>query len=106
MATIDVETSEPQLVSKTKAKSPVWNYFGFKPGPDGRPEDQSATICRVCKRSVAAKGGNTSNLFSHLKKQHPKTFAEVKAANNTEKDSSQASQSQQQPTITEVIGSA
>ena len=56
MATIDVETSEPQLVSKTKAKSPVWSYFGFKSAPDGRPEDQSTAICRVCKRSIAAKG--------------------------------------------------
>ena len=96
MATIDVETSELQLVSKTKAKSPVWSYFGFKlvsrcqpvisysmnarvhtvsdnglatrvwqretrfkPAPDGRPEDQSTAICRVCKRSVAAKGKAT-----------------------------------------------
>ena len=91
-----------ELVSKAKARSPVWNYFGFKPGADGKPLDESTAVCRICKRSVAAKGGNTSNLFSHLKKQHPREFADAKAGTSVQ--SSRGSGSHDlQPTICDTI---
>ena len=28
-------------------------------------------ICRLCKKSVVGKDGNTSNMLSHLKVHHP-----------------------------------
>ena len=30
-----------------------------------------SVVCRNCKKPVLAKGGNTSNLLSHLKLHHP-----------------------------------
>ncbi|KAL7858887.1 hypothetical protein SRHO_G00140340 [Serrasalmus rhombeus] len=52
---------------KAKLKSAVWDYFGYPPNAreDGNP------ICNQCGRKVAAKGGNTSNLLSHLREHHP-----------------------------------
>ncbi len=103
-----IESEEVELVSKAKCKSPAWSYFRFKPGPDGKPDDEATAVCRLCKRSVAAKGGNTSNLFSHLKKQHPCVYIELSAASSVERDlshSQRGSQSQQH-TSAEAISSA
>ena len=72
------QDQEPALVNKPKTKSPVWAYFGFKPGPDSKPADPSSAICRLCKYPAAAKGGNTSNLFSHLEIKHPTEYAALK----------------------------
>ena len=71
------------LVSKSRgAKSSVWIYFGFEADEEGRPKVQDAVICRLCKKSVSAKGGNTSNLLSHLKVHLPQQHLEVKKANS------------------------
>ncbi|CAL9689321.1 unnamed protein product [Knipowitschia caucasica] len=59
-------TSEPELVCKKGATSVVWSWFGFRPS-DTR---QNTIFCKICKRSVVAKGGNTTNLFHHLKQKH------------------------------------
>ena len=62
----------------------MWIYFGFKADEEGRPKVQDAVICRLCKKSVSAKGGNTSNLLSHLKVHLPQwhLHVEVKKANS------------------------
>ena len=71
------------LVSKSRgAKSSVWIYFGFEADEEGRPKVQDAVICRLCKKTVSAKGGNTSNLLSHLKVHLPQQHLEVKKANS------------------------
>lgn len=36
--------------------------------------------CKTCKESVKASDGNTTNLFNHLKRRHPKQYAESLAA--------------------------
>ncbi len=64
---------------KGPTKSVVWNYFGFL---NEHPSESESPICRLCwknevKRSVCCKGGNTSNLFSHLRHHHPAEFAAV-----------------------------
>ena len=52
------------LVSKSRGtKSVVWIYFGFEADVEGRSKVQDAVICRLCKKSVSAKIGNTSNLL-------------------------------------------
>ena len=52
------------LVSKSMGtKSAVWIYFGFEADVEGRLKVQDAVICRLCKKSVSAKSGNTSNLL-------------------------------------------
>ena len=60
----------------------MWIYFGFEADQKGRPKVQDAVICRLCKKSVSAKGGNTSNLLSHLKVHLPQRYLEVKKANS------------------------
>ncbi|XP_019206021.1 zinc finger BED domain-containing protein 1-like [Oreochromis niloticus] len=67
------EAGEPELVSKNGATSVVWKWFGFRPSDT----HQSRIFCRTCKRAVLAKGGNTTNLFHHLKQKH---FLEYKKA--------------------------
>ncbi len=44
----------------------VWKYFGFKRADVA----QTTVICKTCLQPVTCKGGNTSNLFSHLKNKH------------------------------------
>lgn len=98
------QDQEPALVNKPKTKSPVWAYFGFKPGPDGKPADPLSAICRLCKFPAAAKGGNTSNLFSHLEKKYPTEYAAIKSGirASTEASSSRPSDNRQR-TIVEAV---
>ena len=54
------------LIAKPGTKSIVWEHFGLRKGPDGKPMDDGRAICRVCLVSRAAKNGNTSNLLEPL----------------------------------------
>ena len=69
-----------ELTPKLRTKSPVWQYFGLAVDGDGKIKNEDEAICRLCKVIVMAKGSNTSNLQSHLKKHHPLKFAEIKQA--------------------------
>ena len=61
-----------EIFAKTKAtKSAVWEHFRFEQGDDGWPKQEAVATCRLCKKTVSAKGGNTSNLLTHLKKPSP-----------------------------------
>ena len=70
-----------ELVSKLKTASLVWRYFGFEVGSDGNPKNEEIAVCRISsgcrKKTVMVRGGNTSNLLSHLSNHHPKEFMEV-----------------------------
>ena len=59
------------FVRKSNAKSHVWDHFGFKAEEDGKAVEDGKPICLHCKRSVAARWGNTSNRFSRLRSAHP-----------------------------------
>lgn len=78
----DSDRNDDGLVSITRdGKSVLWTYFGFEAGAgatEGKRPDQ--VICRTCKKSVVAKGGNTSNMLSHLKVHHPILHAEAREA--------------------------
>lgn len=65
------------LVSKKNASSPIWQYFGFKAGENGEPKDLNEAICRLCRKQVMTKQGNTTNLRSHLRVHHPAQFARL-----------------------------
>ena len=54
------------LISKPKTSSTVWNYFGIKNDSLGNPlvGELEKPVCKLCKKSVLAKGSNTSNLLS------------------------------------------
>ena len=77
--TEEQELQEVELVKKTKSKSVVWTLFGFKADSRGQPIDENKPICQLCQQTIAVKGGNTSNLFSHLKHHHPKKYSKLKA---------------------------
>ena len=82
-AKVVLASDSDSLVSKSRyTKSAVWIYFGFEADEEGRPKIQDAVVCRMCKISVSAKGGNTSNLLLHLKVHHPQWHLEVKKANS------------------------
>ena len=69
------------LVKKKNTKSCVWTYFGLQPTEDGIviESEQERHLCYKCKKSVQAKGGNTTNLSQHLREHHPDLYAESTA---------------------------
>ena len=73
------------LVKKKNAKSIVWNYFGLKGDKNGNAlkEHDNRPVCRTCNKSVLCKGGNTSNLFTHLRDHHPTLFKEASKGKGT-----------------------
>ena len=56
------------LVKKLNTKSSVWTYFGLEADESDKPlrDKEDSPVCRACKKSVRAKGGNTSNLLTHF----------------------------------------
>ena len=61
-----VATREETLVPKKGGTSVIWNWFSFK----SSDTEQTSTLSKVFRRVVTANGGNTSNLFHHLKNKH------------------------------------
>ena len=93
-----------ELVKKSKSKSVVWTLFGFKADSKGQPIDENKPICQLCQHPIAVKGGNTSNLFSHLKNHHPKKYSELKAG-NTRLSICGKEKQVDQPKITDALSS-
>jgi len=77
----DVEILEDQqYLPLEKAKSPVWEHFGFK-AKDGQFEEKdkkkrTTVYCKVCKNPLSYKG-NTTNMMVHLRNHHKAEFEEV-----------------------------
>ena len=69
--------AEVELVEKKGTTLYVWTFFRLK---KGHSQDSEQVICRLCRNSVIARGGNTSNLFSHLRNHHPKEHADASKA--------------------------
>ena len=67
------------LVQKKRTKSIVWKNFGLRASKEGVivDKEQDKPVCRSCGQSVPAKGGNTSNLYQHLRDHHPTIYAEL-----------------------------
>ena len=88
------------LIKKPSTKSVVWNYFGLQTDEDGRilPEKEDKPVCRACKKAVLAKGGNTTNLLTHLRDHHPELYAEAAPS-----ISRATSSPRHQPTLQEVV---
>lgn len=62
------------LVTKPQSSAPVWEHFGFKSNERGEPINLNEPVCRLCSKTVSTKRGNTTNLQSHLKHNHPTQF--------------------------------
>lgn len=101
-ASARLNSSSPEaeeLTRKRNAISPVWDFFGFKKGNDGSPNEDGLPVCRLCMMTVSAKSSNTSNLFSHLKNNHPRQYAEIRSTSK----STSSGTNQAQPSIQEAI---
>ena len=75
----EISTVRLNLVTKKNTKSVVWNYFGIKADENGVqiPGEESRPICRTCHKTVVSKGGNTTNVFVHLRDGHPTLYKEA-----------------------------
>ena len=63
-----------ELERPATLKSPVWEHFGFPVNYDDegkRSVDKTATVCRHCGTRKPYDSGNTSSMFTHLKRHHP-----------------------------------
>lgn len=65
-----------------KVKSEVWKYFGYRKNAQGSIVEDGFPICKECGKEVAAKRGNTSNMFTHLRHNHLLEFSEVLVSYN------------------------
>ena len=60
-------------------KLQIWKYFGFQPDDKGNPRWKDQPKCRLCKTEIAAKDGNATNLYSHLKNKHLEEYRAVRS---------------------------
>lgn len=78
----------------------IWTWFGFSP----TDKAQTTVICKVCREEVRTSDGNTTNLFNHLRRQHPKQYAESQRARKTATlQSETASAKPKQKTLTQAF---
>ena len=74
-------------------KSKVWQYFGFTRVTDQngiKTLDKTKTVCKVCEAQIAYRTGNTTNMFTHLQKKHPKLHEELEASKSKDSKPSQS----------------
>ena len=94
------------VVKKRNTTSVVWDYFGLRANPDGSVVRGEANypVCRSCGKSIPAKGGNTTNLLTHLRDRHHDLYAEAspKVAKKSATAASSANESRQ-PTLLQSI---
>jgi hypothetical protein len=69
------------LVKKANSTSVIWDFFGYDADKNGHAIDNGKPRCRTCYKEVSNKAGNTSNLFKHLKDNHPSVHAKLKVSN-------------------------
>ena len=107
--------SEKQLVSKPRAMSVAWRYFGLIADDHGVPvPEENKPVCRTCERAVSAKGGNTTNLLSHLKEHHPTLYTEAmtlmaeqsSTSSKRKRSSTSAEKPKSQQTIVQAVEAA
>ena len=65
-----------EIVPNKRAKSSVWNHFGFLKENDG-PVDKTRVACKLCPvKTILKYSGNTTNLIDHLGRKHSKFLKE------------------------------
>ena len=92
------DSEDCPLIKKPSTKSVVWNYFGLQADECSKvlTEREDKPVCRSCQKTVLAKGGNTTNLLTHLRDHHPDLYVEAAP-------SSSRATSRRQPTLQEVV---
>ena len=65
-----------EIVPNEKAKSSVWNHFGFLKENNG-PVDKTRVSCKLCPvKTILKYSGNTTNLTDLLRRKHRKFLKE------------------------------
>ena len=102
-------TSYPSgsLSRKKNTKSVIWDYFGIRIGDGGIPVrgEEQKPVCRSCGKVVLAKGGNTTNLFTHLRDHHPQLHVEATRVLSSKATAVQSCK-MRQASLTEVVESS
>jgi hypothetical protein len=94
-------TAPEEIVEKKGPRSSAaWRYFGYLKSD----EQQRNTLCKICRRNVATKTGNTSNLFQHLRQCHPLEHAQLCKTGNAPSSSTSKRKPYQQ-TIMSALSS-
>lgn len=79
---MELDTGTSDLHPPTrKVKSAVWKFFGYPRDTAGLVLSDGFPICKLCQKKVSAKGGNTTNMFTHLRDYHRTTYNEIKVQN-------------------------
>uniref|UniRef100_A0A8C2A897 Zinc finger BED domain-containing protein 1-like n=1 Tax=Cyprinus carpio TaxID=7962 RepID=A0A8C2A897_CYPCA len=73
----EMSEPEPLFLPPKRLKSAVWEYFGYLKDPGGTINADGYPVCRMCRKKVSARTGNTSNMAHHLRDHHPKEFAKM-----------------------------
>ena len=65
-------------ISVVKKRNKTSVVFGLRANPDGSAVRGEANypVCTSCGKSIPTKGGNTTNLLTHLRYRHPDLYAE------------------------------
>ena len=105
--THEASGSSVELLPLEGCTSEVWKYFGF-PGKNGKiietdKSKRTNVCCKLCMKKIKY-CGNTSNLRSHLEREHKKEFqALLNVEAEKAKEKGESSASNQQPRISEVL---
>ncbi|XP_026117831.1 zinc finger BED domain-containing protein 1 isoform X1 [Carassius auratus] len=73
----EMSDPEPLFLPPKRLKSAVWEYFGYLKDSGGTILADGYPVCRLCRKKVSARTGNTSNMAHHLRDHHPKEFAKM-----------------------------
>jgi len=63
-----------------RTKSKVWAYFGSFKNAEGQLVEDKYPVCRTCKKKVAAKGSNITDLLAHFREHHPQLYSQCKVS--------------------------
>ena len=68
-----------KIIKKLNTTRKFWAHFGLKNDENGFPDpaEVEKPICHHCYKAASAKWSNMSNLFSHIKDNHRKIYAEL-----------------------------
>ena len=69
--------AESYTVKKRNTKSCMWKEFGIRSDENGKVIESKKEwpMCLTCGKGVQAKGSNTTNLFQHLRDNHPSIYS-------------------------------
>ena len=99
-----------ELLPLEKAKSTVWEYFGF-PAENGEftekdKKKRSEVFCKLCPKKMNYQG-NTTNMMVHLQYYHRSEYVKVKEKSKVKRmqpsRTTSLTSSDRQPSITEAF---